>query len=75
MTMFVHHDLDALDRLLRRYAHDDTTADERGGIAVQIVEQMRMEQWSNELRCLRERVRSACPDPQHHTHAPDLDQL
>lgn len=68
---FVHHDINYVARLLERF-DESTSRKERSGLAIAIVEQIRMEQWLSELRCLRERTKSPCRAMSVHTHAPDM---
>jgi hypothetical protein len=67
----VDHDLDHVERLLVRYRDCAPGSAGRCYAAEQIVEQILMEQWLSELRCLRNRPLAPCPDPVGHTHARD----
>ena len=69
--VIIHYDLDRIERRIAQFnrAADEDDVESRRYIAVQIVESIQMNALLNELRCLRERALSRCPDPLGHTHA------
>ncbi len=69
-STIAHYDIDYVTRLYERFHASEPSSEEYVGLAIAIAEQVATEQWLPELRCLRERVLSPCPDPNGHTHAP-----
>ena len=70
-SKMIHHDIDHVERLVRRFYELTIDPARRVYVVEQIVETLISEQWLSELRCLRERTLSPCPDPLGHTHARD----
>jgi len=75
MPGFIHYDLDKIEQRIAWYNNSEVGSDRRRTIADNIVENILMNELLAELRCLRERVLSPCPDPLGHTHARDNDAL